>query len=209
MNSNDSLKGGGRVEKQTFWKLGSQCHFFFLSYIWFKIYKADSWCGALQTRHWGLPQEMVHCSTGSRQVGQDQSEPEVWRLQMWRAGEGVKKKERKKKPCHANDGLTSWRAVIRPAYWLTERQLKGNNECSQDREGPQRSEGGDGDCLGGLGRDSPLSPFLPTFTTHRVRRRQCRPHYRSRPPRLPSPAEQRTRVRDSTKSNLLCTTDGL
>lgn len=29
MNSNDSLKGGGRVEKQTFWKLGSQCHFFF------------------------------------------------------------------------------------------------------------------------------------------------------------------------------------
>lgn len=123
-------------------------------------------------------------------------------------GRGLKKKK-KKKPCHANDGLTSWRAVIRPAYWLTERQLKGNNECSQDREGPQRSEGGDGDCLGGLGRDSPLSPFLPTFTTHRVRRRQCRPHYRSRPPRLPSPAEQRTRVRDSTKSNLLCTTDGL
>lgn len=28
-------------------------------------------------------------------------------------GGGKKKKE---KPCHANDGLTSWRAVIRPAY---------------------------------------------------------------------------------------------
>lgn len=71
------FKRRGACGKTNILKTWISMPFFFLSYIWFKIYKADSWCGALQTRHWGLPQEMVHCSTGSRQVGQDQSEPEV------------------------------------------------------------------------------------------------------------------------------------
>ncbi len=39
------LRGGEQIhqEKTNILKTGSQCHF----YIWFKIYKANSWCGAL------------------------------------------------------------------------------------------------------------------------------------------------------------------
>lgn len=110
MNSKDSLKGGGRVEKQTFWI--SMPFFFSLTF------------GSKYTRQTA---DVELCRQGievsHRRWCTVPQGPARWdktslsqRLGGCRCDGGGVKKKQKTKTCHASDGLTSWRAVIRPAY---------------------------------------------------------------------------------------------